>query len=117
MSERAGVGEGERDVQIWLALHNAATPEVALQGREALMDALTDAVAHIVAERVAAAEQRGREDNADHGMCYVHGSKALEARLAAAWDEGYDAGYHDTGGPNPYIGDLTASTAEGDQNA
>ena len=45
-------------------------------------------MAHVAAEvtnalttEIAAAEQRGREDNADHSMCYVHGSKALEARL------------------------------------
>ena len=37
--------------------------------------ALHEALAHIVAD----AEQRGREDNADHGMCYVHGSEALAA--------------------------------------
>jgi hypothetical protein len=37
------------------------------------------------AQRDAAAEQRGREDNADHhGMCYVHGSESLAARLADA---------------------------------
>ena len=33
-----------------------------------------------LAARIAAAEQRGREDNADHAMCYVHGSEALAAR-------------------------------------
>lgn len=33
------------------------------------------------AAEIAEAEQRGREDNADHGMCYVSGSKALEAIL------------------------------------
>lgn len=32
---------------------------------------------------IAEAEQRGREDNADHGMCYVHGSAALAALIAA----------------------------------
>lgn len=37
-----------------------------------------------IAAREAAAEQRGREDNALHDMCYVSGSKALEAREAAA---------------------------------
>lgn len=30
-------------------------------------------------QQIADAEQRGREDNSDHGMCYVHGSDALEA--------------------------------------
>lgn len=42
------------------------------------------ALAPAVAQMLAEAEQRGREDNADHGMCYVHGSKALDARLAEA---------------------------------
>jgi hypothetical protein len=41
-------------------------------------------IAPTVAVMLAEAEQRGREDNADHGMCYVHGSRALEARLAEA---------------------------------
>ena len=36
------------------------------------------------ARLIAAAEQRGREDNADHGMCYVSGSRALESLIAAA---------------------------------
>lgn len=36
-----------------------------------------------LAAHVAAAEQRGREDNADHGMCYAHGSLALTAHDAA----------------------------------
>lgn len=40
------------------------------------------AVEQIVAERVAAAEQRGREDNEDHNLCYVHGSRALAAYVA-----------------------------------
>lgn len=40
--------------------------------------ALAPEVARIEGE----AEQRGREDNAEHAMCYVHGSGALEARLA-----------------------------------
>ena len=48
------------------------------------MNALYREVAAIVAAREAAAEQRGREDNALHDMCYVSGSKALEAREAAA---------------------------------
>ena len=33
---------------------------------------------------IAAAEQRGREDNSNHGQCYVNGSVALEALLAEA---------------------------------
>jgi hypothetical protein len=32
--------------------------------------------------QIAAAEQRGREDNDQHEMCYVHGSHALAARDA-----------------------------------
>lgn len=40
-------------------------------------------------ERLAAAEQRGREDNANHSMCYVYGSQALQARLAEVWWEGH----------------------------
>jgi hypothetical protein len=35
------------------------------------------------AAEIVAAEQRGREDNADHSMCYVFGSKALEALIAS----------------------------------
>ena len=42
-----------------------------------------------LATQIAAAEQRGREDNADHGQCYVFGSKALAAVRAEAWDEGH----------------------------
>lgn len=42
--------------------------------------ALLDEVDRLRAD-ITAAEQRGREDNADHGMCYVYGSKALEAKL------------------------------------
>jgi hypothetical protein len=45
---------------------------------------LLKAVTRIVAAREVAAEQAGREDNALHDMCYVSGSKALEAREAAA---------------------------------
>ena len=45
-------------------------------------DPVLAAVEQIVAREVAAAEQRGREDNEDHGLCYVHGSKALEAYVA-----------------------------------
>lgn len=54
------------------------------------------------------AEQAGREDNADHGMCYVSGSDALVAKLADAWDEGESAairGFRAPGldpEPNPY---------------
>lgn len=44
----------------------------------------------IVAERVAKAEQRGREDNADHAQCYVHGSKAYEALIEQAKQRGRD---------------------------
>lgn len=33
---------------------------------------------------IADAEQRGREDNTDHGMCYVSGSTALDQLLADA---------------------------------
>jgi hypothetical protein len=55
---------------------------------------------------IAAAEQRGREDNADHSMCYVHGSTALEARLAQAWDEGrrscQETRHTARAGDNPY---------------
>lgn len=43
-----------------------------------------------LAEVVREAEQRGREDNADHGMCYVHGSKALEALIEQAKQRGRD---------------------------
>ena len=50
-----------------------------------LLDALDAADA---ARMVAEAEQRGREDNADHGMCYVSGSKALAARDAEAEQRG-----------------------------
>ena len=39
------------------------------------------------ATQIAAAEQRGREDNADHGQCYVFGSKALAAREAAVRED------------------------------
>ena len=46
--------------------------------------AMLDAVTAIVAAREITAEQAGREDNALHEMCYVSGSKALEAREAAA---------------------------------
>lgn len=41
---------------------------------------------------VAEAEQRGREDNADHSMCYIHGSAALDALIAEAESQAlYDA--------------------------
>ena len=40
-----------------------------------------------LAAQIAAAEQRGREDNADHGQCYVFGSKALAAREAAVRED------------------------------
>ena len=43
---------------------------------------LPSALRRIVAAHIAAAEQRGREDNEDHGLCYVHGSKALDAYVA-----------------------------------
>lgn len=45
---------------------------------------VADSLASLIARMVADAEQRGREDNADHGQCYPHGSRALDARLAAA---------------------------------
>lgn len=45
---------------------------------------LVEVVESIVTAREIAAEQAGREDNALHEMCYVSGSKALEAREAAA---------------------------------
>jgi hypothetical protein len=51
---------------------------------ELLRDADALLASDVVAQMLAEAEQRGREDNADHGMCYVHGSKALDARLAEA---------------------------------
>lgn len=43
-------------------------------------DSMLKVVASIVTAREIAAEQAGREDNALHEMCYVSGSKALEAR-------------------------------------
>lgn len=53
----------------------------------ALRDSLPTRDAAIRDEAAAAAEQRGREDNADHAMCYVHGSRALEAKLREAADQ------------------------------
>jgi hypothetical protein len=44
----------------------------------------SDWLAAHTAQRVAVAEQRGREYNADHDMCYVHGSEALAALVAGA---------------------------------
>ena len=52
-------------------------------------NALARKIAKALAAQIAAAEQRGREDNADHGQCYVFGSKALAAVRAEAWDEGH----------------------------
>jgi len=46
--------------------------------------AVERAVERIICAREVAAEQRGREDNADHGMCYVSGSRALDALKASA---------------------------------
>lgn len=42
--------------------------------------ALAEALLPWLSERAVAAEQAGREDNEDHGMCYVSGSKALAER-------------------------------------
>ena len=51
-------------------------------------------------------EQAGREDNAAHEMCYVSGSRALEALLAEVWDEGHQRGLRDADlehvADNPY---------------
>ncbi|MCF6376923.1 hypothetical protein L2K70_04845 [Nocardioides KLBMP 9356] len=60
------------------------------------MQYVYEAVERIVAARESAAatraraegEQAGREDNADHDMCYVHGSEALAARDAEMRAEG-----------------------------
>lgn len=80
----------------------------------ALLDALDAAEA-----READAEQRGMEDSSDHNMCYVHGSRALEARLAEAWDEGYLRGTLDATSDlepadNPYRADrIAGQTGDG----
>lgn len=57
-------------------------------------DSMLKVVASIVTAREIAAEQAGREDNALHDMCYVSGSKALEAREAAARREAEDDPKH-----------------------
>lgn len=54
------------------------------EDEDAPCDCLSDsfeALAPTVAALIIEAEQRGREDNADHGMCYVHGSRALDALM------------------------------------
>lgn len=51
-------------------------------------DHLAAHLAPVVADLIAAAEQRGREDNAEHSLCYVHGSPAYEALYAQAKREG-----------------------------
>jgi hypothetical protein len=57
-------------------LHPQAA-SIIVQVRGALSSADTTALDRVVAE----AEQRGREDNAEHDMCYVSGSKALDDTL------------------------------------
>jgi hypothetical protein len=42
----------------------------------------------LVEQAIVAAEQVGREDNAEHDQCYVYGSRALEAKLEQARQEG-----------------------------
>lgn len=59
------------------------------EDNDAHMVELQYVVARIVEAREIAAEQAGREDNALHDMCYVSGSKALEAREAAARREAW----------------------------
>ena len=48
---------------------------------EHILDAIlaSEPIAALIAE----AEQRGREDNADHGLCYVSGSRALAELVAS----------------------------------
>jgi len=55
------------------------------------------------AERIAQAEQRGREDNVHHAMCYAVGSKALAERIAQARREGADLGRRATLDPGAFV--------------
>lgn len=84
--KRVELTEAERtELENSLRWHFAAHAESPEGGYASLgVDNALLRVARIVAAREAAAEQRGREDNALHDMCYVSGSKALEAREAAA---------------------------------
>ena len=59
------------------------------EGYQAAMDRLVRYGGDL-RELLAAAEQRGREDNWGHQMCYVHGSKALAALVAEAEERGAD---------------------------
>lgn len=45
-------------------------------------------LAPLVEQAIVAAEQVGREDNAEHDQCYVYGSCALEAKLEQARQKG-----------------------------
>jgi hypothetical protein len=49
---------------------------------------LAQVLAPLVEQAMVAAEQVGREDNAEHDQCYVYGSCALEAKLEQARQEG-----------------------------